>query len=103
MSHIILRTQLTPEIVPKLIDELVPEGQRGKKVRSYGLIEAQGMTGQFFYNYELSTGQKALKFLIINSLQRCLKLQIRRLWRSSIRRECVSASPTRCLALGGKC
>jgi len=51
-SNIILRTLLTPEIVPKMINELIPEGERGKKIRSYGLVQTQGMTGQFLYNYE---------------------------------------------------
>lgn len=51
-SNISRRTPLTFEIVPALIDELVPEGERGNKLRSYGLAQAQGMTSQLFYNFE---------------------------------------------------
>jgi hypothetical protein len=51
-SNISARTALTYEIVPKLIDELIPERERGKKIRSYGLVQVTGMTGQVFFNYE---------------------------------------------------
>ena len=49
-SNIGLRTPLTPETVPALIDELVPEGERGSKLR--WPAQAQGMTLQVSYNYE---------------------------------------------------
>jgi hypothetical protein len=51
-ANIISRVPLTPEIVPRLIDELIPEGERGKKARSYGLLQGQLTTGQFSYDYE---------------------------------------------------
>jgi hypothetical protein len=46
------RVPLTAEVVPKLIDELIPHGERGKKTRAYGLIRGQLTTGQFSYDYE---------------------------------------------------
>jgi len=49
-SNIGLRTPLTPETVPALIDELVPEGERGSKLR--WPVQTQGMTLQAFYKYE---------------------------------------------------
>jgi hypothetical protein len=51
-ANIITRIPLNAEIVPKLIEELIPEGERGKKTRLYGFVQAQGMTGQVFFNYE---------------------------------------------------
>jgi hypothetical protein len=49
-SNIGLRTPLTPETVPALIDELVPDGERGSKLR--WPVQTQGMTLQAFYRYE---------------------------------------------------
>ncbi|SRR6266498_5291649 len=49
-SNIGLRTPLTPETVPALIDELVPEGERGSKLRSP--VQTQGMTLQASYKFE---------------------------------------------------
>lgn len=49
-SNIGLRTTLTPETVPALIDELVPEGERGNKLR--WPVQTQGMTLQAFYRFE---------------------------------------------------
>jgi hypothetical protein len=49
-SNIGLRTPLTMETVPALIDELVPEGERGDKLR--WPVQTQGMTLQAFYQYE---------------------------------------------------
>jgi hypothetical protein len=49
-SNIGLRTPLTVETVPGLIDELVPKGERGDKLR--WPVQTQGMTLQAFYKYE---------------------------------------------------
>ncbi len=49
-SNIALRTPLTPETVPALIDELVPEDERGGKLR--WPAQAQGMTVQIDYKFE---------------------------------------------------
>jgi len=49
-SNIGLRTPLTPETVPGLIDELVPEGERGRKLR--WPVQTQGMTLQVVYKFE---------------------------------------------------
>ena len=49
-SNIVLRTPLTPETVPALIDELVPEGERGSKLR--WPVQTQGMTLQALYRFE---------------------------------------------------
>src|SRR5215208_7060720 len=51
-ADITSRVPLTTEIVLKLIEELIPEGERGKKADSYGLLQAQLTTGQFSYDYE---------------------------------------------------
>lgn len=49
-SNIVLRTPLNLETVPALIDELVPEGERGSKLR--WPAQTQGMTLQAVYKYE---------------------------------------------------
>lgn len=49
-SNIGLRTPLTPETVPALIDELVPQGERGSKLR--WPAQTQGMTLQVVYKFE---------------------------------------------------
>lgn len=49
-SNVGLRTPLTPETVPKLIDELVPVNERGNKLR--WPVQSTGMTATAFYNYE---------------------------------------------------
>ena len=49
-SNIGLRTPLTPETIPELIDELVPVAERGNKLR--WPVQATGMTVQAFYKYE---------------------------------------------------
>jgi hypothetical protein len=49
-SNIGLRTPLTPETVPALIDELVPERERGSKLR--WPAQTTGMTLQVLYKYE---------------------------------------------------
>jgi hypothetical protein len=51
-ADITKRKELNHELVLTLIEELIPEGERGKKIRSYGLAQSQGMTSQIFYNYE---------------------------------------------------
>jgi hypothetical protein len=49
-SNIGLRTPLTPETVPGLVDELIPETERGNKLRSP--VQTQGMTLQVLYRFE---------------------------------------------------
>ncbi len=49
-SNISLRTPLTPETVPALIDELVPESERGGKLR--WPAQATGMTVTILYRFE---------------------------------------------------
>lgn len=49
-SHIARRTPLTPDTVPALIDELLPENERGSKLR--WPAQSQGMTLQVSYRYE---------------------------------------------------
>jgi hypothetical protein len=54
-SNITLRTALTAEIVPALIDELVPEDERGSKLR--WPVQVTGMTLQALYRYEHVSGE----------------------------------------------
>ena len=49
-SNIGLRTPLTPETVPALIDELVPESERGGKLR--WPVQTTGMTLTAFYKFQ---------------------------------------------------
>jgi len=51
-ANISTRTPLTYELVRQLIDELVPEAERGQKVRAYGAASVTGMTAQYLFNYE---------------------------------------------------
>jgi hypothetical protein len=49
-SSVGLHTPLNPVTVPALIDELVPEGERGSELR--WPVQTQGMTLQVIYKFE---------------------------------------------------
>lgn len=51
-ADITTREVLSHDLVPTLIEEMIPADERGKKIRSYGLVQVTGMTAQIFYNYE---------------------------------------------------
>lgn len=54
-SNIGRRTPLTAETVPALIEELVPDGERGNKLR--WPAQVTGMTIQVLYKYEHVSGE----------------------------------------------
>ena len=51
-SGIDMRIKLEPELITELIDELVPESERGDKGKNYGLERITGPISDSIYDYE---------------------------------------------------